>query len=103
MQATNSKRNAGKEALEPTRTTVLTLLWKRIQWLDRQVDNQRLKPTPIQRHRVYMTHTLISGCKTLLYGLKDEELDLRMAAIEEKLENGVLIPNDNLEQKNTRR
>ena len=84
MRSANREASKEKDALEPTRTTVLCLLWKRIQWLDRQVDNQRLKPTPIQRHRLYMTHTIISVCKTLHNGLKDEELDLRIAAIEAK-------------------
>ena len=31
-------------------------------------------------------------CKTLLYGLKDKELELRILELEEKLKNGVLIP-----------
>jgi hypothetical protein len=31
-------------------------------------------------------------CKTVIYGLKDEELELRILELEEKLANGVLIP-----------
>jgi hypothetical protein len=30
--------------------------------------------------------------KVLLYGLKDEEVELRVLELEEKLKNGVLIP-----------
>ena len=30
--------------------------------------------------------------KVLLYGLKDEEVELRVLELEEKLKNGILIP-----------
>ena len=31
-------------------------------------------------------------CKTVIYGLKDEEVELRVKELEEKLNSGVLIP-----------
>lgn len=31
-------------------------------------------------------------CRTVLYGLKDEELELRVLELEEKLKNGVVVP-----------
>ncbi len=42
--------------------------------------------------RVKLLRASIYGCSVLLSGLKDEELELRVVELEEKLKNGVLIP-----------
>ena len=42
--------------------------------------------------RVKLLRASIYACSVLLSGLKDEELELRVLELEEKLKNGVLIP-----------
>ena len=42
--------------------------------------------------RVKLLRASIYACSVLLSGLKDEELELRVVELEEKLKNGVLIP-----------
>jgi len=39
-----------------------------------------------------MVQVQCSVCKTILSGLKDEELELRVKALEEQLKDAVLIP-----------
>ena len=42
--------------------------------------------------RVTLCRAAIYGYSVMLSGLKDEELELRIIELEEKLKNGVLIP-----------
>jgi hypothetical protein len=70
------------------------VLWKNAQWLDRQIHNQRVKSTNIMRFRVYMVQTQNSLCKSILYGLKDEELELRIEKLERAIREGVVIPRE---------
>ena len=42
-------------------------------------------------------------CKTLLYGLKDEELQQRILGLEDKMKDGVLIARSKQEAKKIRR
>jgi len=47
---------------------------------------------PVLPIRVKLLRAAIYGYSVLLSGLKDEELELRVMELEEKLKNGVLIP-----------
>ena len=47
---------------------------------------------PVLAIRVKLLRAAIYGYSVLLSGLKDEELELRVMELEEKLKNGVLIP-----------
>ena len=78
----------------PKRSDVLLALWKRAIWLDdtiNNVDKNKKRVTPKLRTQIYMTQVYNQLCKTVLYGLKDEELELRVLDLEEKLKDGVLI------------
>ena len=83
----------------PKRSDVLLSLWKRHNWLRSKIDNRQTQITPALKYCVYMATVECQICKVLLYGLKDEEVELRVKELEEKLGSGVLIP---LEAKNHR-
>jgi len=77
------------------RSDVLLAIWNRAIWLDgtiNKVDVNKRKVTPKLKQQIYMAQVYNQLCKTLLYGLKDKELELRILELEEKLKNGVLIP-----------
>ena len=79
----------------PKRSEVLLTLWKRAVWLDQAInslDRNKKKVTPKLKQLVYMAQVYNQLCKTVLYGFKDEELELRVKEFEEKLDSGVLIP-----------
>lgn len=79
------------------RTDVLAAAWGRAVWLDQainQVENDKRTVTPKLKALVYMCQIHNQLCKTVLYGLKDEELELRVKDLEEKLKTGVLIPHE---------
>jgi hypothetical protein len=81
--------------IPPKRSDVLLALWNRAVWLDQAingVDSNKKKVPPKLKQLVYMAQVYNQLCKTVLYGLKDEELELRIMELEEKLKNGVLIP-----------
>ena len=67
-----------------------------LHWLKEDIEFLREKArckNPIKNPiRVKLLRTSIYGCSVLLSGLKDEELELRVLELEEKLKNGVLIP-----------
>ena len=69
-----------------------------LQWLKEDIDFLRTKArckNPIKNPiRVKLLRASIYGCSVLLSGLKDEELELRVIELEEKLKNGVLIPRE---------
>ena len=44
--------------------------------------------------RFKLLRASIYACSVLLSGLKDEELELRIIELEEKMKNGVLIPGE---------
>ena len=86
----------------PKRSDVLFAVWNRAKWLDgtiNSVDLNKRKVTPKLKQQIYMAQVYNQLCKTVLYGFKDEELELRVKELEEKLSSGVLIP---LEAKNHR-
>jgi len=71
------------------RNIVLQWLKEDIAYLRRMARNKNPIKNPI---RVKLLRASIYGCSVLLSGLKDEELELRIVELEEKLKNGVLIP-----------
>lgn len=79
----------------PRRSDVMLALWNRAVWLDEAitaVDSNKKNATPKLKQLVYMAQVYNQLCRTVLYALKDEELELRILELEEKLKNGVLIP-----------
>ena len=87
----------------PKRSDVLLSLWSRHSWLRSKIDKRQTQITPALKYRVYMATVECQICKVLLYGLKDEELELRILELEEKLKDGVLIERFKQETKKTRR
>ena len=80
----------------PKRSDVLLALWKSAQWIEdfkNQMEQGKVTPSEKSRQLVYMTQVHAQVCKTALFALKDETLELRIMELEEKLKNGVLIPN----------
>jgi hypothetical protein len=76
----------------PKRLEVLSELWSMDKWLKERIETKQTKIDPHFKFRVYMIQIRTHICKTLLYGLKDEELEIRVMELEEKLKNGILIP-----------
>jgi len=95
LQAVKSNIRLKQRDLEvklPKRSDVLLALWRRHEWLRSKIDKRQTQITPALKYRVYMTTVECQISKVLLYGLKDEEVELRVLELEAKLKNGVLIP-----------
>lgn len=73
------------------RNMVLHWLKEDIAFLRKMARNKNPIKNPV---RVKLLRASIYGCSVLLSGLKDEELEIRILELEEKLKNGVLIPNE---------
>jgi len=94
MHSANRESSSKNGSSNFDRHEVLSLLWKNAQWLDEKIHKRQLKLNGVLKQRVYMVQVLGQQCKCLLYGLKDDELELRVIELEEKLKDGVLIPNE---------
>lgn len=94
VQGLKGRRRLKSGSNEFDRHEVLLLLWKNAQWLDEHIHKKQLKLTPALKQRVYMVQVQSGLCKTLLYGLKDEELELRIEQLEKALGNSVVIPKE---------
>ena len=82
----------GDKKLSFNRTDVLEKLWSRAKWLEVKIDNQRTKLNQNLKVRASLVSKECRIYQTILMGLKDEELEIRLIELEEKLKNGVLIP-----------
>lgn len=80
------------EKLSFTRTDVLEHLWSRKKWLAERIDNKRTRLDPNLKARAALISKECRICQAILQGLTDQELELRVKELEEKLANGVLIP-----------
>lgn len=94
------KAQLTEKKLSYTRTDVLEFLWTRRKWLTEKVDNQRTKLDKNLKERASLIAKECRICQTILMGLKDEELEVRLMELEEKLKNSVLIPKPD-EKKNS--
>ena len=83
-----------KADLTFSRVDVLLRLWDVSNWLDGLRVKKELKINDALKTRLYIAQIENSHLKTLIYGLKDEELEIRVKELEEKLEKGVLIPHE---------
>ena len=81
-----------EKKLSFSRADVLEKLWRRAKWLEAKIDNQRVKLSPNLRVRASLVSRECRIYQTILVGLKDEELEIRLMELEEKLKNGLLIP-----------
>jgi hypothetical protein len=86
------KAQLTEKKLSYTRTDVLEFLWNRRKWLTEKVDNQRTKLDKNLKEMASLIAKECRICQTILMGLKDEELEIRLMELEEKLKNSVLIP-----------
>ena len=79
----------------PKRSDVLLAIWNRAAWLDEAINNldrNKKRITPKFKQQIYMAQVYNQLCKTVLYGLKDEELEIRLMELEAKLKDSILIP-----------
>lgn len=93
-QTVNAETSPLGSSLEFTRYEVLSRLWQNAEWLNERIHLKQLKVNGALRQRVYMIQVQSGVCKVILAGLKDEELEQRVKALEELIENGVVIPNE---------
>jgi hypothetical protein len=80
------------------RTDVLEKLWSRAKWLEAKIDNQRAKLNSNLKVRASLVSKECRIYQTILVGLKDEELEIRLMELEKKLKNSVLIPKPEAEK-----
>jgi hypothetical protein len=90
---------AEEKKLSFTRTDVLEKLWSRAQWMAKKIDNRNTQFTPNLKARASLVEKERRLYQSILNGLKDEELEMRILELEEKLKNGVLIPKPQEEKK----
>ncbi len=83
---------AEEKKLSFTRTDVLEKLWSRAKWMEAKIDNTRTQFTPNLKARCSLVEKERRLYQSILNGLKDEELELRIMELEEKLKNSILIP-----------
>ncbi len=81
-----------KKKLSFTRTDVLEKLWTRAKWIGEKIDNNRTQFTPNLKARSSLVEKERRLYQSILLGLQNEELELRVMELEEKLRNSVLIP-----------
>ena len=101
--AWNRKTRMGKallmeKKLSYDRTDVLEKLWSRAKWLESKIDNQRTKLNLNLKVRASLVSKECRIYQTILLGLKDEELEIRLMELEEKLKNSILIPKGDREK-----
>lgn len=89
--AANRGRTAERES-PPEKSDVLISLWNNAKWLEQKIQKKGAHLTEKDKQRVYMIHTHAYVCKTILSGLRDIELELRVEELETKLKDGVVIP-----------
>ena len=89
----NFKRSLKNSSLKSNEVVNRNLV---LQWLKEDIAFLRKMArckNPIKNPiRVKLLRASIYGCSVLLSGLKDEELELRIVELEEKMKNGVLLP-----------
>jgi hypothetical protein len=80
----------------PKRTDVLCSLNN----ICKQLEEWAVCKKPVLSIRVNLLRAAIYGYSVMLSGLKDEELELRIIELEDKMKNGVLIVREKHKKKN---
>lgn len=83
---------AEQKKLSFTRTDVLERLWSRAQWMAKKIDSRHTQFTPTLKARASLVEKERRLYQSILNGLKDEEIEMRLMELEEKLQNSILIP-----------
>lgn len=92
-----SETDAQKPAIAlspPKRVDVLLALWKRTVWLDGLIDKlekNEIQPSEKVKSMVYDCQVYGQLAKTVLWGLKDETIEIRVLELEEKIGKGFVI------------
>jgi hypothetical protein len=55
------------------------------------VENDKKQLTPKLKELIWMDSVLTNSCRAILQGMDEQELELRVMQLEEKLKTGVLI------------
>ena len=80
------------EKISFTRADVLSKLWDIAKWHEDKRTNSRVKLDGNTKARSALSGKEIRAYQAILQGLTDQELELRVRELEEKLTNGILIP-----------
>ena len=80
-----------QKKLSFTRTDVLEKLWARANWTSQKIDNRQTQFNQNLKNTAYFVEKERRLYQSILIGLQDEEFELRITELEEKLKNGVLI------------
>ena len=88
-----------EKKLSFTRTDVLENLWTRAKWLAEKIDNRRTQFNPNLKARASFVEKERRLYQSILNGLRNEELEMRVLELEEKLKNSILIPRTREEKK----
>ena len=91
------KKGDSENKLDVKRNDVLTWLREDIEWLRKHARQKYIGKNFMLR--VHALRASIYGASTLLSGLKDEELELRVEELEKIIQNGVVIPSEKDKQK----
>ena len=91
-KTTMEKALLTEKKLSFDRTGVLEKLWRRAKWLEAKIDNQRTKLNPNLKDRASLVSKECRIYPIILMGLTDEELEIRLMELEDKLKNSILIP-----------
>jgi hypothetical protein len=91
-----------EKKLSFTRTDVLENLWTRAKWLAEKIDNRHTQFNPNLKARASFVEKERRLYQSILSGLRDEELEMRVLELEEKLKNSILIPKPEEKKKHGR-
>lgn len=81
-----------KKVLPFDRNDVLSKLWDIALWHEKKRLNSRARLDANCKARSALSGKEIRAYAAILQGLTDQELELRVRELEEKLANGILIP-----------
>lgn len=81
-----------EKKLSFTRTDVLEKLWTRAKWIAEKIDNRQTQFNYNLKERASFVEKERRLYQSILNGLRDEELEMRVLELEEKLKNSILIP-----------
>jgi hypothetical protein len=81
---------------------VLENLWTRAKWLAEKIDNRYTQFNPNLKARASFVEKERRLYQSILNGLRDEELEMRVLELEEKLKNSILIPKPGEKKKHGR-
>jgi hypothetical protein len=100
VEKSKEKRPLTENIFTHTRGEVLEKLWNIAKWHEDKRINPRAKLDGNTKARSSLASKEIRAYQAILQGLTDQELELRIKALEEKLQNSILIPKTEEKKRN---